>query len=81
MSEQQQQQQQQQQQILNNNNNNNKTVSTNYLSSGQKRLYKRLVNKGTILEAANDPDLFVSYSSWQQMQKDGKLNKSLQYFN
>ena len=80
------QQQQQQQQIINNNNktvstNNNKTVSTNYLSSGQKRLYKRLVNKGTILEAANDPDLFVSYSSWEQMKKEGKLNKSLQYFN
>ena len=81
--------QQQQQILINNNNNNNnnvnnnvnKAVSTNYLSSGQKRLYKRLVEKGTILEAANYADLFVSYSSWQQMQKEGKLNKSLQYFN
>lgn len=75
---------QQQQQTLNNNSNNttnNKSVSTNYLSSGQKRIYKRLINKGTILTAANDPDLFVRYSSWEQMQKEGKLNKSLQYFN
>ena len=74
--------------LINKDNNDNKSnielgkkITTNYLSSGQKRIYKLISENGTIKSAADDPNLFVRYSSWKQMQSEKKLNNSLYTFN